>query len=625
MPEILAEVEESIDITAHVAATPGSLTDDYNDLQNHPSINGVELVGNKTTADLNIEPLPGSITPEMFAPDTQDEMVVGLAQNLLARTGTTNTTPYLFRKSPNNVSAELHRLTGCTVAWQQMFDDTKIITSTTVNGMTFSVSNHKITATGTPTSTYANMVSNANSATLQENHVYLLVGSISSGTLRLDGFTSSWGNTQLNLRANSIVKNTYSATHGLLRCMDMVTGTQVTITITGVGLFDLTQMFGSTMADAILAMETATAGSGVAFFRSLFPSAYYAYTAPTLKSVQTSARVARGFNQWDEEWVNGYYDATTGNLVQSASATTLACRNHIPVIPGGTYYLNVNHVGTGTLYYALFEYGADGTFLKRTDIPATFTVSTGTTSIAFHIANYGNGYYGHDICLNISGSRNGQYEPYEAKTYPLDSDLTLRGIPKLTNGVLSYDGDIYLPTGEVTRKYAEVDLGSFTWGTNQTGTNAFEAYTTGISPTKANGVDNFVCAKLPKATSFTDVADYSIRGFSANGGVAVKVPKTVASTGAGVKQWLTDNNVKLVYPLATPTTESADPYTEVQLAGTTEQFVTENYIPVGNEAFYAEDLTGVVQNLAPLPTTAGTYKLQVTVSGGVPSYSWVSG
>lgn len=45
-------------------------------------------------------------------------------------------------------------------------------------------------------------------------------------------------------------------------------------------VFDLTQMFGSDIADGIYAMEQAEAGSGVAFFKTLFaPEDYYEYNA----------------------------------------------------------------------------------------------------------------------------------------------------------------------------------------------------------------------------------------------------------------------------------------------------------------------------------------------------------
>lgn len=44
-------------------------------------------------------------------------------------------------------------------------------------------------------------------------------------------------------------------------------------------LFDLTQMFGSTIADYIYSLEQATAGAGVEYFRKLFPRDYYDYNS----------------------------------------------------------------------------------------------------------------------------------------------------------------------------------------------------------------------------------------------------------------------------------------------------------------------------------------------------------
>lgn len=426
MPEIIAEVDEGVDITAHVAATPGSLTDDYNDLQNHPSINGVELEGDKTTSDLHIDHVP-------------------LADNLVATTGTTDTTPYVSRASQGPI-AELRKVVGGTLAWNQLC--------------------------------------NAASVTLTSGHKYFMMKSGTASVASSDG----------------------TAITGLTSGTDMV--------------IDLTQMFGSTVADAIYTKETATAGSGVALFRSLFPSDYYPYSAPTLASVQTSARQALDGN---------------GNVTRS---------------------------------------------------------------------------------------------------YPLDSDLTLRGIPKLTNGKLEYDGDEYLPSGQVARRYWEFDLGSVTFY-QVTGHDHMFYYALSNSTTEgharkygnnASGVAFQVngytfWGNNTSANIYAGVGNMQVAGFATTYSIVIR--NDSCSTPAELKTAL--NGVHIVYPLETPTTESADPYTEVQLAGSSEQFVMENYIPVGNETFYPTDLTGVVQNLAPLPTTAGTYKLQVTVSGGVPSYSWVAG
>ena len=102
---------------------------------------------------------------------------------------------------------------------------------------------------------------------------------------------------------------------------------------------DLTQMFGSTIADYIYFLEQAAEGAGVEFFRNLFPNDYYAFNAGELISVKTSAHVMRDANN------------------------------------------------------------------------------------------------------NIIGN------------YALDTGLELRGIPKIADGKLYYDGDKYEPSGTVTRKY----------------------------------------------------------------------------------------------------------------------------------------------------------------------------
>ena len=77
-------------------------------------------------------------------------------------------------------------------------------------------------------------------------------------------------------------------------------------------------------------------------------------------------------------------------------------------------------------------------------------------------------------CVHLvwSGYRNGEYEPYTKHSYPLDSDLVLRGIPKLdASNNLYFDGDIYESDGTVKRRYGIVDLGTLSWsaGTDSQG------------------------------------------------------------------------------------------------------------------------------------------------------------
>lgn len=63
-----------------------------------------------------------------------------------------------------------------------------------------------------------------------------------------------------------------------------------------VNVFDLTAMFGSTIADYIYSLEQASAGDGVAWFRKYFPKDYYEYNSGSLESVNVSAHVMRDAN-----------------------------------------------------------------------------------------------------------------------------------------------------------------------------------------------------------------------------------------------------------------------------------------------------------------------------------------
>jgi len=84
--------------------------------------------------------------------------------------------------------------------------------------------------------------------------------------------------------------------------------TNATIQIKNVMIIDLTQMFGSTIADYIYSLEQATAGSGVAFFRSMYPNDYYPYNTGTSEMVGTNIATAT----FDEPVAGGSYDFVSG-------------------------------------------------------------------------------------------------------------------------------------------------------------------------------------------------------------------------------------------------------------------------------------------------------------------------
>lgn len=212
--------------------------------------------------------------------------------------------------------------------------------------------------------------------------------------------------------------------------------------------------------------------------------------------------------------------------------------------------------------------------------------------------------------------------------YPLDSSLTLRGLPKLDGDSLYYDGDIYKADGTVTRKYGIIDLGSLEWSSASDGGNIYfesNVSTKGIAPAPtATTLANIVCQKYKTGPSkgLRASGDKTIARNAVTGYMARLYVYDSAYTDATTFKNAMDG-IYLVYELATPTTEQAEPYTALQIcdpAGT-EEFVGAS-MPVGHETKYYADLKGKIEDIPDAPSADGTYTLKVTVSNGVAIYSW---
>ena len=429
--------------------------------------------------------------------------------------------PYLFRASGGGKyigGIEKDTIVGGTVAWNQLASDNLA----TPNQATKTWDN----ATKTYTLTCSNMAGTSTGFWLTNlgrvGKVILITEEINPSSaltkLKLGIGTSPMNTVSLPAntytRVSAIAKNTGSSNVSAVSYTDISSLglSSLTINIRNVNVFDLTQMFGSTIADHIYSLEQATAGSGVAKLKEwgFFTEDYYPYDAGTLKSVE---------------------------------------------------------------------------------------------GLEAHITR--------DADENIIGN------------YPLDSDLTLRGIPKLDSGNnLYYDGDVYASDGSVSRKYGVVDLGTLTW-TKQA---SYGFYSTSLSsliknPSSNTEKANVVCP-IKVASAWNDLAT----GGTATNYVAVSsgylgIAESQDISAADFKTAM--SGVMLVYELATPTTETADPYQNPQIVDKngTEEYVTTGIVPVGHDTEYYLDADSV---LTP-PSTAGTYSLKVTVaSDGSKSYSWVS-
>lgn len=213
--------------------------------------------------------------------------------------------------------------------------------------------------------------------------------------------------------------------------------------------------------------------------------------------------------------------------------------------------------------------------------------------------------------------------------YPIDSTWVGMGVPKLDSAnKLYFDGDTYASDGTVTERYGIVDLGSLNWTyiTSSTAPQFRAALSNTITSTSATTTYNAICAKYPILAHYTmndGNHDKSASIFYASV-PGINITDSSYSDAATFKTAM--SGVMLVYELATPTTEQSTPFTNPQICDPdgTEEYVTSNGVPVGHETEYVENLADKLTDIPDLPTTAGTYSLKVTVSGGVPSYSWVS-
>ena len=158
--------------------------------------------------------------------------------------------------------------------------------------------------------------------------------------------------------------------------------------------------------------------------------------------------------------------------------------------------------------------------------------------------------------------------------YPL-ADLELRGVFKMDADHKIYaEGDRYESSGTVTRKYGVVDLGTLNWNVAWGGFSTSGLRGIAKMPRESSAA-NLVCSKYP-TVAYESRAEKTIYGADPNGQGTADFIAVMDSAYADKDAFKTAmNGVYLVYELATPTTETASPYTTPQQVSKdgTEQYV----------------------------------------------------
>lgn len=344
-------------------------------------------------------------------------------------------------------------------------------------------------------------------------------------------------------------------------------------------IIDLDIWFGSdSIPNNAYTKEQSTAGSGIAFLKSygFFTEDYYPYNAGTLVSVNPSGKKVVGKNLV-EETIHATIDAN--GLIATSSSFDI----HIAkVIEGKTYTVKSDESASasqqfvGGFFYDKPQIGSTSyNNARNANTPATF-VAPITGYVAFRTS------YGYTTPQIEFGSQSTAFSEYESKTYNF-SATELRGIPKLVNNALTYDGDVRESDGTLTRKYGIVDLGSLDYTKMNEGLwYCSDGITIGsvvglLCSIYATQIVNSWGQLNNKCIARHPTAQYvfTIRDDSYTDATTFKT----AMSG-----------VYLIYELATPTTESVAPFDNPQISavGGTEEFIdTRDYpVPIGHQSVY---------------------------------------
>ena len=228
------------------------------------------------------------------------------------------------------------------ISWNQLVHDGDFSSSEYWSG-NISISSNVATFTAGATNNYYAFPTNSGQFTDRVNHVLFvtyewktsrgkwfkvsLSSSINTNAIAShtsDSYTAdTWNKDELIVKPTTSGVNQFRAG----RLNDVTAGE--TFSLKNVMILDLTQMFGSTVAEQVLAMETQTEGTGVAWVRNLFPSDYYAYNVGTKTCVSAVNGLPYRFHTITfpdaaGTVYGGTLDVTTGVLTVTHKKSTIS-------------------------------------------------------------------------------------------------------------------------------------------------------------------------------------------------------------------------------------------------------------------------------------------------------------
>lgn len=528
---------------------------------------------------------------------TNDKTLTGAINEITGIVGSDNA-PYVFRQTPFIASQEnLKSIVGGSVVWNQLVQNGNFADTSNwaVSSGTFSCANNELTVTASSNTTpylYQHM-------TFMPSHKYLLSFEVycqeTASAIAFNAFNKRFENVPGGSWQKLVgVCEQYQNRNDCILYFNYNGQNENKITkFRNFIIVDLTAAFNTAIANYAYTIETAEAGSGIAWLKSygFFTKDYYSYSANTIQSVSVSGHKVVGFNQWDEEW-------EAGGLTDSGNNDTwtdrIRSKNYISIIPNTNYYFGYFGKQNPNIYVCYYDRNKNFISPRVSYTKKTIHLSPNNACYMrfFLYAIPSITTYNNDVCINISSSENGQYKPYIGETTALDH-TEQRGIFYLDNGELKVDGDIYNADGSGSVKYGFVEFDgssdeNWTIRTTAGGYTLFEHLLTNcnIAPSTAQVG---LCNEFPWKNDLSIDSTYRIQ-------VQTLCVRKDGLTLEQFKTFLSNNKLQIQYPLATQTTASLTPFNPLSTIeqGGTEEFIDyeesagnrDVAIPVGHNTDY---------------------------------------
>lgn len=587
----LQKLKGKFDGKVDIVAGKGLSTNDYTTTEKN-KLSGIE-------SGAQVNPTIDSTLSSTSTNAVQNKVVKsaldGKADNSdVIETDTPNSTPFLYRQTPYEADRVfLDELVGGSVAWNQLAKEINTTNYRVVSG-SGTIQDGVITISGNA------IVDEKTGAkfTSITGHKYIIAFDYLNSIVGTSYFVPYPISSSIITipTSNSYAKyiDIFNTTVGKTDTINFVVAnyTSGSLSIKNFLFIDLTLMFGTTIADYVYSLEQATAGSGIAWLKShgFFTKDYYPYNAGELISVKTSGKKVVGKNLLKDNFSayteKGAYRILENVVLEGKVARFTFTDKDTSVDVSGCYigfYKDTNDI-TSAYRWCL----NNGIIQSNTSNYSTNTEGElcGNVFIYPKTEETFNKIYSRYNVMVEYGSTATPYEPYTEHTYDI-SNIDLRGIPKLVNNELVYDGDTYDSNGDVTRKYGIVDLGTLNWSYNSA--RFYSNIVSLLKPVTSNTIiANIRCPKYTPTYVYlqTDRDDKTI-GISNDG--RVYIYDTAYSDSSTFTTAM--SGVYLVYELATPTTETTDPFTNPQICDKdgTEEFIDDRTvpIPVGHNSTYA--------------------------------------